>query len=53
VGPGLEIKPYIVYSDLGVDENGLVNAQEDRQVARHVYMYGRMHACILLWTGGG
>lgn len=30
VGPGLTIKPYICYSDLTVDDNGLICFQEDR-----------------------
>ncbi len=38
VGPGLEIKPYIVYSDLGLNKEGLVASQEDRCV-RHVLLH--------------
>lgn len=30
IGPGLTIKPYIVYTDFTIDENGLIVAQEDR-----------------------
>uniref|UniRef100_A0A6T8H729 SnoaL-like domain-containing protein n=1 Tax=Hemiselmis andersenii TaxID=464988 RepID=A0A6T8H729_HEMAN len=30
VGPGLEIKPYVVYTDLEVGQDGLIIAQEDR-----------------------
>lgn len=30
IGPGLTIKPYIVYTDLTVDQDGLIVFQEDR-----------------------
>jgi hypothetical protein len=30
IGPGLNIKPYLVYTDLTVDGNGLICFQEDR-----------------------
>lgn len=30
IGPGLKIKPYICYTDLTVNEDGLISFQEDR-----------------------